>query len=129
MTNATQSTTTGFVLSDSTYNFFKKLVQFILPAFGTFYFALAGTWGLPAAEQVVGTTVSLATFLGAVLGISAKNYNASDTGFDGSLVATKDPETGKILFSFEVQGDPYDLLAKKSTSFKVVQNLQNGSGK
>lgn len=37
----------------------------VLPAFGTLYFALAGIWGLPYGEQVVGTVTALTAFLGA----------------------------------------------------------------
>ena len=46
-----------------------------LPALGTLYFALAGIWGFPYAEQVVGTITAVDTFLGVILGISTAQYN------------------------------------------------------
>ena len=42
--------------------------------FGTIYFALAGIWGLPYGEQIVGTITAVDTFLGAVLKISSDRY-------------------------------------------------------
>jgi hypothetical protein len=62
------------------YDALKWLALIGLPALGTLYFALAGIWGLPAAEQVVGTIVSVDTFLGVVLGISTNNYTNPQVG-------------------------------------------------
>ena len=61
-------------LSNSNYDWLKWVAQIFLPAFGTFYFALAQIWGLPYAEQVVGTITAIDTFLGVILGISTANY-------------------------------------------------------
>lgn len=62
-------------MSDKTYNILKWIAQYLLPAVGTLYFALAGIWGLPYGEQVVGTITAVDTFLGVVLGISTARYN------------------------------------------------------
>ena len=62
-------------MKNKTYDILKYVAQIILPAIGTLYFALAGIWGLPYAEQVVGTITAVDTFLGVVLGISSANYN------------------------------------------------------
>lgn len=56
------------------YDFLKWVAQILLPAIGTLYFALANIWGLPNAEQVVGTITALDTFLGVLLGISNSIY-------------------------------------------------------
>ena len=64
-------------LSDKTYNVLKWLSLIALPAIGTFYFALAGIWGLPYGEQIVGTLVAVETLIGALLGISTVQYNRS----------------------------------------------------
>ena len=64
-------------LSNKAYNVIKYIAQYILPAIGTLYFALAGIWGLPYAEQIVGTVTAVDTFLGVILGISSKRYNDS----------------------------------------------------
>ena len=62
-------------MSNKVYDVLKFIAQILLPALGTLYFALAGIWGFPYAEQVVGTITAVDTFLGVVLGISSANYN------------------------------------------------------
>ncbi len=62
-------------LSNKTYDVLKWIAQYLLPAAGTLYFALAGIWGLPYGEQIVGTITAVDTFLGVLLGISAASYN------------------------------------------------------
>ena len=57
------------------YDILKWIAQYFLPAVGTLYFALAGIWGLPCGEQVVGTITAVDTFLGVLLGISSAQYN------------------------------------------------------
>lgn len=67
-------------LSNSNYDFLKWVAQILLPAFATLYFALAQIWGLPYAEQVVGTITAIDAFLGALLGISTHFYNKEEGG-------------------------------------------------
>ena len=62
-------------MSDKTYNVLKWIAQMLLPALGTLYFALAGIWGFPYGEQIVGTITAVDTFLGIILGISTAQYN------------------------------------------------------
>lgn len=62
-------------MSNKTYDTLKWIAQFFLPALGTLYFALAGIWGLPYGEQVVGTITAIDIFIGVTLGISSANYN------------------------------------------------------
>lgn len=61
-------------LSDKTYDTLKWIAMYLLPAAGTLYFALAGIWGLPYGEQIVGTITAVDTFLGVLLGISTIQY-------------------------------------------------------
>ena len=63
------------MLSNQTYDLLKWVAQFLLPAAGTLYFALAGIWGFPYGEEVVGTITAVDAFLGVVLGISTAQYN------------------------------------------------------
>ena len=70
-------------MSNKTYDRLKFLAQVVLPAAGTLYAALAGIWGLPYAEQIVGTIVAVDTFLGVVLKISTYQYNKSMEVNDG----------------------------------------------
>lgn len=67
-------------LSNSNYDFLKWVAQILLPAFATLYFALSQIWGIPYAEEVVGTITAIDAFLGAVLGISTHFYNKEDGG-------------------------------------------------
>lgn len=62
------------MLNNKTYDVLKWVAQFLLPALGTLYFALAGIWGFPYGEQVVGTITAVDTFLGVILGISTMQY-------------------------------------------------------
>ena len=64
-------------MSNKVYDILKYIAQIVLPAIGTLYFALAGIWGFPYGEQIVGTIVAVDTFLGALLGISTAKYNKS----------------------------------------------------
>lgn len=61
-------------LSNKTYDVLKWVAQYVLPAAGTLYFALAGIWGLPYGEQIVGTITAVDTFLGVLLGVSTAKY-------------------------------------------------------
>lgn len=72
-------------LSDSNYDWLKWVAQYFLPAFGTLYFALAQIWGLPYAEQVVGTITAIDAFLGALLGISTHYYNKVENKDGGTI--------------------------------------------
>ena len=65
-------------MSNKLYDILKWVAIILLPALGTLYFALAGIWGFPYAEQVVGTLSAVETFLGVILGISTIQYNKSE---------------------------------------------------
>jgi hypothetical protein len=54
----------------------------VLPAVATLYFALAGIWGFPYGEEIVGTITAVDTFLGVVLGISSINYHKIEKEID-----------------------------------------------
>ena len=62
-------------MNDKVYDVLKWIAMYLLPALGTLYFALAGIWGLPYGEQIVGTITAIDTFLGVILGISTVQYN------------------------------------------------------
>ena len=62
-------------MTNKVYDILKWIAQYFLPAIGTLYFALAGIWGLPYGEQIVGTITAVDTFLGILLGISSAQYN------------------------------------------------------
>ena len=62
-------------MSNKVYDILKFIAQIVLPALGTLYFALAGIWGFPYGEEIVGTITAVDAFLGAVLRISTSQYN------------------------------------------------------
>lgn len=62
-------------MSNKTYDILKWVAMCVLPAIGTLYFSIAGIWGLPYGEQIVGTITAIDTFLGVILGISNVKYN------------------------------------------------------
>lgn len=69
-----------FRMSDDVYDVLKFIAQIVLPACGTLYFALATIWGLPYGEQIVGTITAVDAFLGAILGVSTKQYIKDKSG-------------------------------------------------
>lgn len=64
-------------MSNKVYDVLKWIAMYLLPAIGTLYFALAGIWGLPYGEEIVGTITAVDTFLGVILGISNAQYKKS----------------------------------------------------
>lgn len=68
------------MFSNNTYDILKAIAQYVLPAFGTLYFAIAAIWGLPYGEEIVGTITAVDAFLGALLGISTAQYNKEENG-------------------------------------------------
>lgn len=66
------------LLSNKQYDILKWVALVLLPALGTLYFALAGIWGFPFGEQIVGTITAIDTFLGVILGISSANYKKEE---------------------------------------------------
>jgi hypothetical protein len=104
------------VLSNQVYDQLKFVAQILLPALGTLYFALAGLWGLPAAEEVVGTIVAVDAFLGVVLGMSTKKYRRHITV--GEIEIMRKRGGGKT-YSLNLHSDPEDIDARQEVLFKV----------
>lgn len=66
------------ILNDKAYDILKWVALVLLPALGALYFGLAGIWGFPYGEQIVGTITVIDTFLGVILGISTIQYNKKE---------------------------------------------------
>lgn len=62
-------------MTNKVYDVLKWIAMVVIPAIGTLYFALAGIWGWPYGEQIVGTLTAVDTFMGVILGISSVQYN------------------------------------------------------
>lgn len=61
-------------ISNEAYDILFAIATYILPALGTLYFALAGIWGFPYAEQVVGTITAVDTFLAVLIKAARNGY-------------------------------------------------------
>lgn len=109
------------MFSNKVYNVLKHITQMVIPAFGTFYFALSGIWGFPHGEEVVGTLTALTTFLGFTLGISSYRYNKLETRSDGAIVIDQgDDVSGNAYVQFDKELS--DIRGKNEIVLKVVKN-------
>lgn len=109
-------------LSNTTYDVLRQVGLIWLPALGTLYFTLAAIWGLPAAEQVVGTIAALTVFLNVVLGISKASYKKSPDAYNGVIRVI--PEDGGESF-LPVFNAPLETLTQKDTvTLRVERNSQ-----
>lgn len=61
-------------IPDYIYDILKWVALLALPATATLYAAVSSLWGLPYGTEVVGTITAVATFIGALIGISTHNY-------------------------------------------------------
>ena len=66
-------------MSNKLYDVLKWIAMVFLPAIATLYFALAGIWGFPYGEEIVGTITAVDTCLGVLLGISSAQYKKNLT--------------------------------------------------
>lgn len=106
-------------LSDQIYKGLKFLSQIFLPALGTLYFALAGIWDLPSADQVVGTVVAVDTFLGVLLGISTAAYNKSPERYDGAIHVLGDTGEDARGYQVHLPTDSEKIEGSKELRLKV----------
>lgn len=109
------------MLSNKVYNTLKWIAQYLLPASGTLYFALAAIWNLPYGEQIVGTISAVTIFLGVILGISSATYVKSGANTDGTLqVDTSSPE--KDIYRLQLNSNLENLAEKAKVTLKVDPN-------
>ncbi len=113
--------TTG--LSNTTYDKIKLLVQLVLPALSTLYFTLSNIWGLPYAEQVVGTIAAICVFLGATLKLSSNSYAKDDSKFVGVVnIETSEDDVTKYNLDVLV---PLDELPNRSEGLFKFNTLSD----
>lgn len=63
------------IMTNKLYDALRFIAELLLPALAALYAALAGIWGLPYAEAIVGTIAAVDTFLGAFVAWSKKIYD------------------------------------------------------
>lgn len=110
------------MITGKLYDYLKFLAQIALPALATLYFTLAQIWGLPAAENVVGTIMAVDLFLGVLLGISQVNYAKNAIG-QGDLIVEQDAN-GQTGMRLALDHTPEELAAKKEVRFTVKKKRQ-----
>ena len=110
------------ILTNKQYDLAKWATTYVLPAAALFYFSIAGIWGLPGAEPVLGTGAALETFLGVILGISTRQWNKLPDGgasIDGVMHIS--PE-GEVYAAVETPTE--DVVNKGTIILKVQDNRQ-----
>lgn len=61
-------------LPEDAYKFLKWFALIALPALATFYGVVAKIWNLPFGVEIVTTITAIGTFIGALIGVSNRNY-------------------------------------------------------
>lgn len=79
-------------MNGKTYDRLKWVSLVLLPGLATLYFALGEVWHLPYVQQVVATITALDTFLGLVIGKSARNFqeNVTQAKYMGEVAVIQD---------------------------------------
>lgn len=121
--SSNQTPTTGLVLGNNTYDRMKFLVQIVLPALGVLYASLAEFWGFPKVQEVVGTIMALALFLGVVLRISSSNFTEPPSASTpvGNFVVTTNEETGMKSVKLDLSRDPADFVDNEQIVFNLTR--------
>lgn len=63
------------IIPSKIYDVLKWVCMIVLPAIATLWFTLGKVWGFPYLGEIEATIVAIDTFLGAILGVSAIQYN------------------------------------------------------
>jgi Putative phage holin Dp-1 len=105
------------IFSTKVYNILKSIAMIWLPALGTFIFTLGDIWRISGEHtaQVVGTIMAVDTFLGVLLGLTAKSGIPAP---DGTLkVDTTHPD--KDTYSLEIDTPLSQIPDKSHVTLKV----------
>lgn len=76
--------------TNKSYDTWKWIALIVLPALSTFWLTFATIWSLPYGTEIAGTITAFNTLLGAMLGVSTKNYTPPT---DGTMYVQKDGTT------------------------------------
>jgi hypothetical protein len=107
------------LINDNVYDVLKNTVELVLPALGALYFALAGFWGWPNAEAVVGSIAAVTVFLGVVLRVARNSYHNSSEKYSGSVEVVHNAE-GEPVVTLNLPEDPGALLASAQKNGDVI---------
>lgn len=113
------------MLSDKTYHFVKWTTAIALPAFVTFLLSLDVIWGFGISDKLIATFSALNVLLGAILGVSTRQYNKTATEYDGVLYTVGEGENKQaLLYSKGLD----DIAGKSELRFKLEENSQKNIG-
>jgi imidazoleglycerol phosphate synthase glutamine amidotransferase subunit HisH len=107
-------------LSNKTYDQAKFVAQILLPGVGTLYFAIAAIWGLPKADEVVGTITAVDAFLGLLLGLSSSSYNKDASNYDGEVFVEDRGDFKTLTLGLESHEDVDTIANKSQVTLKVT---------
>ena len=62
-------------MKNKTYDFWKRVAMYYLPAIATMIVTIFKIWGIPYGEEIGASIMAADTALGVFLGISSANYN------------------------------------------------------
>jgi hypothetical protein len=126
----------GQFLNNNMYDKLKWVAQIFLPALGALYFGLGQIWGFAFIEEVVGSIAVIDTFLGVLLGLSARQYNDKVAPATARLDALKHDIVGTVVidtlnpekdvFSLDLDGHPLEMDGRDYVVFKVESNTGTG---
>jgi hypothetical protein len=112
------------MMTNTTYDVSKKLVQIWLPAVSALYFGLGQIWEWPYLDKVPGSIAVVTVFLGVVLNVSHNRYEASGARFDGEVIFTEN-EKGAVHPVLQADATLEELVEKGEVSFKVQEPPQH----
>lgn len=107
----------SFPISNKAYDLLRFVAVIVLPAIGALYFGLAQIWGLPKAEEVVGTITVVDAFAGLLLRTLRKSYENSDARYDGAIVVLPGEDEDTSLLNVSL--DPAAIADKDEVLVKV----------
>ena len=106
------------IINNKVYGIIKWVIVYLLPAIGTLYFSISQLWGIPHADQILGTISSVTIFLSMILGLSSSSYKKNGSGMDGvMLVDTSNPD--KDVYLLQLTNEAINLAEKDTITFKV----------
>ncbi|ASU03942.1 holin [Streptomyces phage FrodoSwaggins] len=105
------------LLGDKAYAVLKYTAAIVLPAVSTLYFTLAQLWGLPNAEEVVGTIAAVNAFMGLLLGVSTVSYNNSSVAYDGTIKLD-----GNQMASIQLHHESPSSFVNKPVAILKIEN-------
>lgn len=109
------------IFNSNVYDKLKFIALVVLPALATLVVAVNPLWDIPNQDAISGTIIAIDTFLGALLGLSSKQYNqAQENTFDGYLDAEgEDPDTGHPNMKLVITKPPQEIFDGKDVRLRI----------